>query len=131
MQEGGIIIKVNRKELSDILKISLDSIKKATKQNKLQNKLEAKGYKLISITKEGRNNYYEIELISKSKEDFSNMCKQTFKTENQEGFANNFIERTENTDNIISKKEIANRSKVCLNTVSKWDKIMIDKQMEK
>ena len=117
--EGGIIIKVNRKELSDILKISLDSIKKATKQNKLQNKLEAKGYKLISITKEGRNNYYEIELISKSKEDFSNMCKQTFKTENQEGFANYFIERTENTDNIISKKEIANRSKVCLNTVSK------------
>lgn len=111
------------------MKISLDSVKKATKQNKLQSKLEAKGYKLISITKEGRNNYYEIELISKSKEEFSNMCKETFRTENQEGFANYFIERTENTNNIVSKKEIANKAKVCLNTVGKWDKIMIDNKL--
>lgn len=122
-------MRATRQELADILKISVETIKRLTRQDKLKERLEDKGYKLNLITKEGRNNYYDIELINKSKEDFSNMCKETFRTENQEGFANYFIERTENTDNIVSKKEIANKAKVCLNTVNKWDKIMINNNL--
>ena len=122
-------MRVTRKELADILKISLGSLKNLEIANELEQKLYDRGYTFISKEKIGRNNYYTLEKSFPEKEEFSNVCKDKFKTTNTKAFSCYFVERTENTNKPITKKDIANKSGVSVNTINKWDKIMINEKI--
>ena len=73
-------MRVTRKELADILKISLGSLKNLEIANELEQKLYDRGYTFISKEKIGRSNYYTLEKSFPEKEEFSNVCKDKFKT---------------------------------------------------
>ena len=91
-------MRVTRQELANILKISLGRLKNIEIQNELEQTLYDKGYTFISKEKIGRNNYYTLERSFPDKEEFSNMCKEKYKTNNTKAFSCYFIERTENTN---------------------------------
>ena len=63
-------MRINRKELAEILKVQLNSLKNIEINNQLENKLLNKGYAFISKEKVGRNNYYIVEKIGEPKKNF-------------------------------------------------------------
>ena len=66
---------LNKKEICNILNITLEALKKIEKNNKLETRLKEKGYKLISRCKEGRKVLYNIEQVNKVQELYSNLIK--------------------------------------------------------
>lgn len=63
-------MRINRKELAEILKVQLNSLKNIEINNQLEQKLLNKGYAFISKEKIGRNNYYIVEKIGEPKKKF-------------------------------------------------------------
>lgn len=63
-------MRINRKELAEILKVQLNSLKNIELNNQLEQKLLNKGYAFISKEKIGRNNYYIVEKIGEPKKKF-------------------------------------------------------------
>lgn len=122
---------INKMELCDILNIKTRTLKQIESNNKLCERLENKGYKLINRTKEGRSILYEVELINENKEVYSNLCKYVFNTNKEFEFAKYFISRIITNDNNIIKtnKDIAIIVGVSNQLISNWDNTLINNKM--
>ena len=115
---------LNKKEICNILNITLEALKKIEKNNKLETRLKEKGYKLISRYKEGRKVLYNIKQENKAQELYSNLIKYIYKTNKAQEFGRYFTLRTK-ADIILNKKDIAENSTVSNRTVTKWDNILL------
>ncbi|MBD7909734.1 hypothetical protein [Clostridium cibarium] len=118
-------MKINRKELMTILGVKTDAMKKIVRLGQLEERLENKGYKLISNKKEGRTTMYEIELLNDSKEILSNICQYMFGTKKVEEFSEYFLYRVMNLDKPLTKEFIAKKVGVYRDTISRWDEYML------
>lgn len=115
-------MKCDKKDLGKLLNISLNAVKCLEKRNKLENRLNLIGYKLLSKDKEGNKNYYTIE---KTKDyDFITREYGVKKTDN---FISYFHKRT--SEKPQTAESLAAESKVSKKTVSKWDNKLQDKKI--
>ena len=120
-------MKCNKEQICEILGIAkrtLINMETNKKIEKLEERLDRKGYKLLGKEKKGRNVYYNLELVNPEKEVYSNIVKHSFGSDEEEKVATYFLFRTkENTP--IGKKDIANSCGLSTSTVAKLDKEMI------
>lgn len=114
-------MKLNKKDLCELLNIKINNLKKIERTNSLQDRLKNKGYKLIKKTKEGRNVYYEIEEDNTDKKLLNDICTNLFNTREEEKFCNFVAYRVFNIDHPVSKKDIANKCSVNEHTIGIWD----------
>ncbi|MEG2289671.1 MAG: hypothetical protein RSC24_06855 [Clostridium sp.] len=124
-------MKLNVTELADLLGLKCEGVRTVIKRNKLKERLEQKGYKLIDKVKEGRKMYYIIELENENKEIYSNLCKYVYNTSKEEEFSKFFMQRAISSkyDFITTNKEIAESTKVNAKTICNWNKTLIDKKI--
>lgn len=117
-------LKCDRKQLKDILNISLNALKLIEKRNNLQYRLRKCGYELIDKYKEKNKYIYIITNINlKIKKEINNI----YKTNRTDKFINYFNIRTIEEAKTI--KEIANKSEVAEKTIIKWDNTLQDKRI--
>jgi len=119
-----IIIKLNKEELSSILGITKESLKKIETKGQLEQRLNAKGYILKNRLKEGRNIYYIIELENENKEVYSNMCEYVYNVKKETEFTKYFTVRTSTNGNELfplNCADIGEVANVSSKTVKKWD----------
>ena len=122
-------MQLKKKELCDILGIQLEGLKSIEKRHQLNERLENKGYKLISKTKVGRNVIYNIEKVNESKEIYYNLCKYVYGTNDIGKFSKYFCLRVFNVENPITKREISNSSGANKHNIKKWDDKMIENKI--
>lgn len=124
-------LKLSKSELLLKLNIGGSGLKKIEKNNKLNERLQLLGYKFIDKQKEGRQVFYILEQISEHKETYNNMCKYVYRTNKPEKFGEYFIHRTEGAKNnlILTNKDIAELVDVSVNTISNWNKTLINKNI--
>lgn len=122
-----IFIKINRKELAELLNIKERTLKKYINTNTLEEKLKNIGYELKEVIKEGRNNYYILEKINDINL-YNNLCKYAYNTNRKDDFSKYFSARTKE-NNILNKKELATISNVSHKTISKWDNTLLEKKI--
>ena len=60
-------MKINRKQLMEILGVKNSALKQIIRKNQLSKRLNEKGYELLKEYKEGRKTTYEIKEINNSK----------------------------------------------------------------
>ena len=123
------ILKLDKIQLCELLGTKEGGLKTIIKRKQLETKLNNIGYNLIETTKEGKKNIYIIEQQNINKQIYNNTCKFLYKTNNEEAFTKYFLTRTNyinEEQKIYSKKDIGNISKVCTNTISKWDKTLLN-----
>lgn len=117
-------MKLDRNELKDLLGISLDAIKKIEKRNKLGERLEKNGFKLVNKYKD--KNKYIYEIIK-----YNNAAKKVigamYNTNKADKFITYFNDRT--VEKPISIKDIAKRVEVTERTISKWDNELQNKMI--
>lgn len=122
-----IYIKVDKEYICNLLNIKNDTLRKLESKNKLCERLEKKGYKLIEKLKEGRKVYYILEQERGDKEVYSNMIKYVYNTNKEDEFSKYFSLRTVNNNNFpLSKNDISNVAEVSKRTVTTWDNKLID-----
>ena len=114
-----------RKELSELLNTSTDSIRMMEKRNKLKEKLENKGYNLIKIIKVKNKSNYEVEEIKQFNEVLANIYTYVFNTKDPIKFNKYFKERTDNINIPISQEKIGAKVNVSAMTVHNWDNKLI------
>lgn len=117
-------MKCDRKQLKDILNISLNALKLIEKRNKLEDRLNKCGYKLVDKYKE-KNKY--IYVIRKSNQEIRKQLSIMYNTNRTDKFINYFNIRTIEEPRTI--KEIAQNSDVAEKTIIKWDSTLQDKQI--
>ena len=128
-------MKYDKMQLCELLGIKDAGLKTIIRRKQLEDKLNSIGYNLLEVVKEGRKNVYILEQININKHIYNNLCKVVYKSNKEESFKDYFLTRTNNNkddnikDKILSKKDISNISKVCGNTISKWDKVLLDKNI--
>lgn len=120
--------KLNREELMQILGVKNESLKWIIKSNKLKERLVEKGYRYINKIKDGRKSYYIVEVfnVTNNIESLNNICTGVFNTRKQKEFSNYYLYRTLNTTEPLTKQFLSDLSNVNVNTISKWDKSMIE-----
>ncbi|WP_297994165.1 hypothetical protein [uncultured Clostridium sp.] len=118
-------MKVDKEYICNLLNIKLRTLKTIEAENKLNERLEKKGYNFIKKIKEGRKVYYIIEQYDINKEVYSNMIKYVFNTDKKDEFTKYFCLRT-NKDFILSKNELSNKANISRQTVTNWDNKLID-----
>lgn len=114
-------MKCDRKQLKDILNISLNALKLIEKRNKLQYRLNKCGYQLIDKYKE-KNKY--IYIIKESNQEIKKQLSSMYNTNRTDKFINYFNIRTIEEPRTI--KEIALKSNVAEKTIIKWDSTLQD-----
>lgn len=117
-------VKCDRKQLKDILNISLNALKLIEKRNKLQYRLNKVGYELVDKYKE-KNKY--IYVIKESNQEIKKQLSSMYNTNRTDKFINYFNIRTIEEPRTI--KEIALKSDVAEKTIIKWDSTLQDKQI--
>lgn len=117
-------IKCDRKQLKDILNISLNALKLIEKRNNLQYRLRKCGYELINKYKE-KNKY--IYVIKRSNQEIKKEINNLYCTNRTDKFINYFNIRTIEESKTI--KEIAKESAVAEKTIIKWDNTLEDKRI--
>ena len=91
-------------EICDILQVKKDNLRKIESKGKLEERLEHKGYKLISKEKKGRSYIYNVQEINSSKKTYSDVCNNVFHTNLYEEFAEYYLYRMLNVNGRISQK---------------------------
>lgn len=120
-------MKVDKEYICNLLNIKQRTLKTIEAENKLNERLEQKGYNLIEKIKEGRKVYYIIEQYNSNKEMYSNMVKYVFNTNKKEEFTKYFCLRTNENNNFpLSKSDISNKAEVSKRTITTWDNTLID-----
>ena len=121
-------IKITREELLEILRVTNNNIKTIIKRKQLYERLKQKGYIYIDKEKVGRNTLYILEKYYKTNEieSLNNICNGIFHTKKQKEFSNYYLYRILNLDKAITKELLSKLSEVSHNTITKWDKIMIE-----
>jgi len=124
-------MKVDRKELANMLGIKSEGLKTIEKRHQLEERLDNIGYKLIEKEKLSRNVYYIIETINVNKELISSMCKYVFEANKSNEFIDYFIERTgkSKADVVASTGYISEKINVNTSTVRRWDLKLLDKKI--
>ena len=117
-------MKCDRKQLKEILNISINALKLIEKRNKLNYRLNRCGYKLIDRYK-AKNKY--IYIIAKINKEIKKEINNIYKTNRTDKFINYFNIRTIEEPKTI--KEIASKSNVAEKTVIKWDNTLQDKKI--
>ena len=115
---------INKKQLMDILGVKDRALTVIEQRNTLESRLDEKGYKLISKTKEGRSNIYEIEKINDSKKLLNDITKVLFGTKDDYSFGDYFMYRLFNINKPITKEMLSKWCKVNRKTISRWDNKM-------
>ena len=106
-------MKVDKEYICNLLNIKQRTLKTIEAENKLNERLEQKGYNLIEKIKEGRKVYYIIEQYNSNKEMYSNMVKYVFNTNKKEEFTKYFCLTTKENNNLpLSKSYISNKAEV-------------------
>ena len=121
-------IKITREELLEILGVTNNNLKTIIKRKQLYERLKQKGYIYIDKEKVGRNALYILEKYYKTNEieSLNNICNGIFHTKKQKEFSNYYLYRILNLDKAITKELLSKLSDVSHNTITKWDKIMIE-----
>lgn len=120
-------MKKNKKEIAEILGVSIESLKKIEGNKTLEEKLKNKGYKFINKFKEGRKVFYEIELINESQEVLSNLCNHVYKVKRKkEEFCKYYMLRTDEDNIPRSKADISKDVEISKATIDKWDNKLIE-----
>ena len=121
-------IKITREELLEILGVTNNNLKTIIKRKQLYERLKQKGYIYIDKEKVGRNTLYILEKYYKTNEieSLNNICNGIFHTKKQKEFSNYYLYRILNLDKAITKELLSKLSEVSHNTITKWDKIMIE-----
>ncbi|MEX0083125.1 hypothetical protein AB2T90_11890 [Clostridium butyricum] len=119
-------MKLNRKEIMEILQIKNEALKKVIQKDQLMLRLYEKGYKYIDKIKEGRNTYFIVEKFSDEKELYNNIVSNVFNTKEEEKFTDYFVYRISNTNRPMSKQLLSEKADINRKTVGKWDLKMIE-----
>ena len=121
-------IEITREELLEILGVTNNNLKTIIKRKQLYERLKQKGYIYIDKEKVGRNTLYILEKYYKTNEieSLNNICNGIFHTKKQKEFSNYYLYRILNLDKAITKELLSKLSDVSHNTITKWDKIMIE-----
>src|SRR5471030_1553575 len=125
-------MKVDRKELANMLGIKSEGLKTIEKRHQLEERLDNIGYKLIEKEKLSRKVYYIIETINVNRELISSMCKYVFEANKSNEFIDYFIERMgkSKADVVASTGYISEKINVNTSTVRRWDlKKLLDKKI--
>lgn len=117
--------RVNRKELANLLNISINAIKQLEKRKTLERRAVKEGYKILDRVKIGNKVIYLIKIDNKIKAEKE--IRKIYKTNKANEFADYFHTRTKKE--AITTKDIAATSKVTKKTVIKWDNTLEDKQI--
>ncbi|MGN2337896.1 hypothetical protein ACTFIN_07180 [Clostridium cagae] len=122
-------IKLTRIELMEILNVKTSAMKKIEREEKLESRLNDKGYNLIEKKKDGTKNFYIVEKQSNgdNKELLTNIIQNCYKTKEYLTFSEYYTIRY-----VFAKmnwrgatiKNIANYVGVHENTIMKWDKTL-------
>lgn len=116
--------KCDRRQLKDILNISLNALKLLEKRNSLKRRLNKHGYELVDKYKV-KNKYLYV--IRKSNVEIKRKINNIYNTNRADKFINYFNIRTIESPKTI--KEVAIESKVAEKTVIKWDNTLQDKRI--
>lgn len=129
-------INVDRKELSNLLGVNENTLKKIINRGTLETRLNKEGYNLIEIKKVSNRNMYILEKQEENKDTekkelYNNICKYAFNTNKSDEFKDYFQCRTNTSieNKAMSQKDMSNISNVSTRTISKWDKTLIDKSI--
>lgn len=117
-------MECDRKQLKEILDISLNALKLIEKRNSLKQRLNKKGYVLVDKYKV-KNKY--IYVIKKSNAELKKKINNIYNTNRADKFIDYFNIRT--VENPKTIKEVALESKVAEKTVIKWDNTLQDKRI--
>ena len=119
-------MKINRKQLMEILGVKNSALKQIIRKNQLSKRLNEKGYELLKEYKEGRKTTYEIKEINNSKNIYNGICREMFRTKKEQEFAEYFFTRILNTKTPVTKELISDKVNVNKNTITKWDNKMLE-----
>ena len=121
-------IKITREELLEILGVTNNNLKTIIKRKQLYERLREKGYIYINKEKIGRNTLYVLEkyYLTNEIESLNNICNGIFHTKKQKEFSDYYLYRILNLDKAITKELLSKLSEVSQNTITKWDRIMIE-----
>ena len=120
-----------KEEICEILQVNKNNLRQIESRGKLEERLEHKGYKLISKEKKGRSYVYNVQEINSSKKTYSDVCNNVFHTNLYEEFAEYYLYRMLNLNEPISQKYLGELSGVTRQTVGKWDDTMVDTELLK
>ena len=119
--------KLTKKELANLLNISVRILEKFEKTNILNDKLALCGYKYYGKDISKKPHVYKLILEDKDKREFYSMCNKELKTDGGNEFKTYFIKRS--SEDILTRKDIASEAGVSTYMVEKWDKIMLEKDI--
>lgn len=126
-------INVDKNELSNLLGVKKEALKKIIDRGNLEDRLNKEGYTLIKVNKVGKKNIYILEKQdnTEKKKLYNNICKYAFNTNKPDSFKEYFQYRTDSSseNKAMSQMDMSNISKVSRKTISKWDKTLIDKSI--
>ncbi|MBW6410966.1 hypothetical protein [Clostridium weizhouense] len=119
-------MKINNKELMDILGVNINNLKQIKKRGLLEQRLQDRGYKLLGQTKEGRQVYYELEQENNNKEILNNIIFYMFGTREFEKFCKYYLYRLANLERPFTTELLSKLVGVSRKTIEKWDKAMVE-----
>lgn len=121
-------ITMTREEIRELLGVNEQAMKQICKRNTLEQRLELKGYKLISKEKIGRNVIYEVEPYS-ANEWFVIQSKYHIRKDKLEDHSAYSSKRIETSDSMkLSRNRFIkdNELNVSGSTAKRWDDILVD-----
>ena len=122
-------MELSTKQLADFLGISTITLKDYKCKGRLSGKLAEQGYKIVSEEKRGRSIFYVLEECESTLTPVEQLCKSAFHTD-PKVFPHYYVKRTECDDygrcNPVSNKQLAAEIGVGRDTVSDWNKKLVD-----
>ena len=119
-------IIVDNKQLGEMLGITESSVRKIISRGILEESLNNKGYKLIRRFKQGRKYVCEIEKADSCMEILYGIAKGMFNTDMIKEWGDYMLYRNANEDLPLSKNTLSELCNIHRNTITKWDKKMIE-----
>ena len=119
-------IIVDNKQLGEMLGITESSVRKIISRGILEESLNNKGYKLIRRFKQGRKYVCEIEKADSCMEILYGVAKGMFNTDMIKEWGDYMLYRNANEDLPLSKNTLSELCNIHRNTITKWDKKMIE-----
>ena len=119
-------IIVDNKQLGEMLGVSEKRVRNYFSENKIDDILDKIGYKLIRRFKQGRKMVCEIIEISYKDSIINGISKGIFNTNKIVELSDYIMYRNKNEDLPLTKEMLKKLCNVSKNTITKWDKIMIE-----
>lgn len=123
------MMEFSTKQLADFLGIRTATLKDYKCKGRLTEKLAEQGYKIVSEEKRGRSIFYVLEECESTLTPTEQLCKNVFHTD-PEVFPQYYVKRTECNEygrcNPISSRQLAAELDVSRNTITEWNKKLVD-----